>query len=1388
MPTSMLFALNNEGRVFGLATNSSKWREFPYLGLDFKHLSAVPHFLWAVGGDRQVYLHVHGLDIPIRIKEESFENQRWLPLEGFSKRLLPTDRYNFSSEDGITERRKDKIHLPSMAWQWEGDWHIETCLDGQPLDDDGWTYAVDFPASYHPQKQWSSCVRRRKWVRYRRYSAMNSWCAIAPLHKDPTKEPFIDVCIGGQSVPGSVAGTLQVWAVTAHGRVMWRSGVTTTSPEGVRWSCISVPQGCEIKSISCGPTGIVWAVLWSGRALVRVGITGGSPTGEYWTEVPAPEEKSKLIQVSAGTRAVWAVTSDKRVWFRKGVKSRTDINNLQPGQDDLSHGTGWVEMVGSMAIVSVAPNDQVWAVGSEDRLIYFRTGVTPAELTGKRWRVMHTLIQSQLSRAGSLNLSNHGKLTKQHRSTNSLEHRHSAKDDDWSEETSRSAPTSLRIQPILWNNRALSCSSSTLRRDSGSEERGSVEGPALENSGLQSESEESESGCQRSVAAWSPIRSVGSLVGMEADPNTDPDSALDLEIEKSVFRERDDCVHNPSEPVWEQADTLWSCVEAGAVTVDTDQLPNWFLHGSSNSLAESAVKAPWRTQILEELKNRHIIETKGFENYETITKTSSCVKNGECRCALPGSSNIEDCALELEWTSTESGSVQSGTLTVLSIDSKRTLSQLSVCEITAIMNCSEPGLPRIAVHSVLSTSTGVTPLRLYFSGDIDMDDWMGNLTAVCCQFHNLTEAPSLNSIWATTKLGDIYSFDPVTFQGNQRKGEEELYSQDLELVSRKTPLEWLLVNGFPPSSRICFTGVVLDSAERFHVDFQCNYQSSASNNKAVDVAFHFNPRFTEEIIVRNTKIDGNWGHEEREGALVFSKGSTFVLDIYCWEEAFKVVVNGSVYCYYEHRIKPHLITHVAICGSVDVHTAVYYSKRVILSLSEMFWRQMGGHLQFVETCSKGITWGIAADNTPWVYTRGWGGTFLAGLERSVEGIHPMADTYCCYVYENQRWNPLSGFTTHGLPTDRPMWSDSTGRKKRSKDSIRLLSKHWQWATNWAVDYHIPGGVDKDGWQYAVDFPASYHGKKQFTDYVRRRRWVRQCKLTTSGPWQEVGNSKLCDISIHSTSSLESIYVWAVAPNGDALFRRGVTKSCPVGMTWEHVPCDQSLCSISCGGHGSQVWAVAKDGSTYWRFGITTSNPIGEVWETVEPPSGSTIKQVSVGKYAVWAVDTEGSLFIREDVTPVFPEGTRWRSISTSKTNDGGAAAGGFRHVSASSGDEVWAINNSGVVCRRSGVTNENPSGTNWIIGLQGDWQHITARGHSESSSSTNARKNNTSVNNSVEGLGVGLLAALFLKCKKSAMGLGIAFGSGRSYGDYRITFKYAPYQSKIVKLNQSKKQ
>lgn len=52
--------------------------------------------------------------------------------------------------------------------------------------------------------------------------------------------------------------------------------------------------------------------------------------------------------------------------------------------------------------------------------------------------------------------------------------------------------------------------------------------------------------------------------------------------------------------------------------------------------------------------------------------------------------------------------------------------------------------------------------------------------------------------------------------------------------------------------------------------------------------------------------------------------------------------------------------------------------KVIISPRDMFWRQMGGHLRRVETCSPGVTWGIGYDHTAWVYTGGWGGAFLKG--------------------------------------------------------------------------------------------------------------------------------------------------------------------------------------------------------------------------------------------------------------------------------------------------------------------------------------------------------------------------------------------------------------------------
>lgn len=374
-----------------------------------------------------------------------------------------------------------------------------------------------------------------------------------------------------------------------------------------------------------------------------------------------------------------------------------------------------------------------------------------------------------------------------------------------------------------------------------------------------------------------------------------------------------------------------------------------------------------------------------------------------------------------------------------------------------------------------------------------------------------------------------------------------------------------------------------------------------------------------------------------------------------------------------------------------------------MPLMDIFWRQMGGHLRRVETCSSGITWGIGYDNTAWVYTGGWGGAFMKGLDTSSTGINSMTDTHNYYIYENQRWNPLSGYTSTGLPTDRHMWSDITGKHKRSKEHTKLLSIHWQWISDWLVDFHTPGGVDRDGWQYAIDFPATYHGKKQFTDYVRRRRWYRKCRLATSGPWHEMGNSKICDVALQDDTVAAAIdgpvTVWAIAAgNGDALLRRGVSQSAPSGVSWDHVASNQPLVSISVAA-AHRVWAIGKNGTPYFRYGITEENPHGDAWQTVDTPSGTAFKQISAGTVGIWALDSVGRLAVRREVTETFPEGSNWQVLPNVPNDPPHTEATvGFKAISVG-GAEVWAISNGGHVCKRAGVTPENPAGTGWNIGI-----------------------------------------------------------------------------------------
>lgn len=86
--------------------------------------------------------------------------------------------------------------------------------------------------------------------------------------------------------------------------------------------------------------------------------------GNSWIEVEQPEESLLLNQISIGYNGLWAITRDYRVWFRKGIYGES-----AGICENLAKGSGWVEMLGNMSNISVASNDQVWAVGAEDKLV-----------------------------------------------------------------------------------------------------------------------------------------------------------------------------------------------------------------------------------------------------------------------------------------------------------------------------------------------------------------------------------------------------------------------------------------------------------------------------------------------------------------------------------------------------------------------------------------------------------------------------------------------------------------------------------------------------------------------------------------------------------------------------------------------------------------------------------------------------------------------------------------------------------------------------------------------------------------------------------------------------------------------------------------------------------
>ncbi|KAJ8788388.1 hypothetical protein J1605_000444 [Eschrichtius robustus] len=153
-------------------------------------------------------------------------------------------------------------------------------------------------------------------------------------------------------------------------------------------------------------------------------------------------------------------------------------------------------------------------------------------------------------------------------------------------------------------------------------------------------------------------------------------------------------------------------------------------------------------------------------------------------------------------------------------------------------------------------------------------------------------------------------------RGEQRESTGGMGGIEQGLDHRQNvPYDLPFSGGVMPRMLITILGTVKPNANRLALDFKTGN----------DVAFHFNPRFNEDnrrVIVCNSKLNNNWGKEERQTVFPFESGKPFKIQVLVEADHFKVAVNDAHLLQYNHRVKNlREISKLGISGDINLTSA-----------------------------------------------------------------------------------------------------------------------------------------------------------------------------------------------------------------------------------------------------------------------------------------------------------------------------------------------------------------------------------------------------------------------------------------------------------------------------------
>lgn len=177
---------------------------------------------------------------------------------------------------------------------------------------------------------------------------------------------------------GSYRGAAgHVWALQPNGELM-------CFQPGARPLIVEPPQGKVLKLISASCNNL-WGITHNFKVVQRTGISETCPQGFGWVELGLQQfGVGKVFHLSCGSLSTWAVDDMGSVWLRIGKEDSSDPSVTQ----------AWIPVDGNplpgcrFAKVEVSPADRVvWAVDDRNN-VYARHNVTPSYPIGTSWEVV----------------------------------------------------------------------------------------------------------------------------------------------------------------------------------------------------------------------------------------------------------------------------------------------------------------------------------------------------------------------------------------------------------------------------------------------------------------------------------------------------------------------------------------------------------------------------------------------------------------------------------------------------------------------------------------------------------------------------------------------------------------------------------------------------------------------------------------------------------------------------------------------------------------------------------------------------------------------------------------------------------------------------------------